>query len=81
MNDTKLKEGDVINVHGFVMLQKLEQGQYRIARISERFKQKVYEFAKPKGKKIIVRHYANSVDGWIKTQDDENINKIVRETK
>ena len=76
--ETKLKQDDLITVDGWVMLQKIEPGNYRIAKVSERHGNKVYEFAKPKGKRIIVRHYAHNVDPWIKEQSNPDLNKIFK---
>lgn len=75
--ETKLNEGDLISVHGWPMLNKLEQRLYRVAKISQMYGKQIYDFALPKGKKIIVRHYANNVDNWIKNENDPDLNKIV----
>lgn len=62
----KLKIGDVILVHGWVMLKKLEDGQlYRVQSTPDHFGFATYQFTKPKGKKVVIRHYAHDVDAWI----------------
>lgn len=74
---TKLKENDLVDVVGWVMLQKLEQGQYRILKISETNCQLVYSFSRPRGKKCLVRHYVKSIDLWVKPPNSPDLNKIV----
>lgn len=70
----KLKVGDVILVHGFVMLKGLEDGQkYRVQSTPDYFGQPTYRFTKPKGKKFICRHYTSNVDMMM---DERNLNRI-----
>lgn len=71
---TKLKENDIIEVFGWVMLAKLEPGKYRIKKIYEYNGKKAYSFSSPKGRKTIVNHYADSVDTWV--GKSENLNRI-----
>lgn len=78
----KLKVGDIIQVHGYVMLAKLEgENRYRVAKISEYGGAPTYAFSLPRGNKIIVRHYASSVDARISNREDENRITIVDNTK
>ena len=77
MRDTKLQDGDLIEVQGFVMLKGLDEGRYRVRMISGPSGVPVYDFRRPGGKKVLARHYASSVDISVKTADDEQINKIV----
>lgn len=77
-NMFKLQTGDKIEVVGFVMLEKLDPGFYKIGKITEHYGNFTYNFLKPKGKKVIVRHYCDSVDPWVKSQDNEDLNKIVK---
>ena len=73
----KLAVGDVIEVHGWVMLAKLDPGQYRIKAITKHGKYPCYDFMKPKGRNVVVRHYAHKVDGWIDTNGtNPDLNKI-----
>ena len=76
--DTKLKQDDLIIVDGWIMLQNIEPGNYRIAKVSELYGNNVYHFAKPKGKRIVARHYAHNVDPWIKEQNNPDLNKIFK---
>jgi hypothetical protein len=70
----KLQVGSVIRVRGFVMLAKLEEGDYRVSSMPPYHGIETYQFTKPKGKKVIVRHPTDSVDLWIGIP--ENLNGI-----
>lgn len=74
----KLQVGDIIEVIGFCWLAKLESGKYRISKIEKKSNLFIYSFTKPKGKKVIVRHWSNAVDPWIKNSSDSDLNKIVK---
>ena len=74
---TKLRAGDLIRVDGYVMLAKLEAGTYRVSRVGEVYKSPTYFFTLPKGKKVIVGHFADAVDAWIRQEGDPDLNKIV----
>lgn len=70
----KLKTGDIIRVHGFVMLAKLEDGQnYRVQSTPTFYGEPTYQFTKARGKKFIARHLASSVDMCI---SDKDLNRI-----
>jgi len=70
----KLKVNDVILVHGFVMLSGLEDGQkYRVHSTPDYYQNPTYQFTKAKGKKVVCRHYASSVDAMIQ---ENNLNRI-----
>jgi hypothetical protein len=74
---TKLQPGTVVQVHGWPMLGKLEDGQkYRIE-TSNYQGIPTYSFKRPKGKKTIVRHYVDDVDPWIRPDNHPDLNKIV----
>lgn len=76
----KLKTNDIIRVHGFVMLQGLEDGRrYRVKAITPYYGIATYSFARPKGRKTIVRHLASSVDVWISDENNRDLNKITVE--
>ncbi len=60
-NMLKLQVGDVIEVFGWVMLNRVEPGFYKISKISDHYGKAAYSFTKPKGRKVIVRHYADSL--------------------
>lgn len=73
----KLKVGDVLEVHGWVMLEKLEDGGfYKVQKIRKRHGKTVYYFCKPKGFKTVVGHYAHSVDSSIRDEGHGDLNKI-----
>lgn len=72
----KLDEGDVIRVTGFVMLKDLDPGKYRVSRVYEFFGRTAYAFTKPLGKEVLARHYASSVDAWIRPKGHPDLNKI-----
>lgn len=70
----KLKVGDIIEVHGWIMAKGLEGGcKYKIARIGQHAGKDVYWFSKPRGKKEIIGHYVSDIDMWI---DPLNNNRI-----
>lgn len=74
----KLTVGNVILVHGWIMMKGLEGGEkYRVTRISERFGKPVYWFSKPKGKKEIVGHYADDVDWMMNLLNNNRIEILV----
>lgn len=70
--DIKLKVGDVIDVHGFVMLKGIE-GSLKVLKIDDIS----YYFTRPKGKKVVARHYFSDIDRWV----DTNISDINYITK
>jgi hypothetical protein len=73
----KLQTGDLIQVHGFVMLSKVDDGMYRVKKTGSVHGVEFYDFSKPKGKKTIVRHAIANVDPWVRDQNDRDLNKIV----
>ena len=75
---TKLKHGDLIEVHGYVFLDGLaDLDRFRLKSIKERNGQLTYQFTKPQGRKIVISHYAQNVDAWIEEKSSEDLNKIV----
>ena len=72
----KLKQGDLIQVHGFVMLAKLPEGQYRVKDTKPYGSLEAYTFCRPNGNKTIVRHAADSVDAWIREPNHPDLNRI-----
>lgn len=77
--NSKLKEGDLVEVHGFVMLAKIEPGRYRIKRVGLTSNGiPYYDFCRPRGHKTIVRHAINSVDPFLRQADDPDLNKMVK---
>ena len=72
----KLEEGYKIKVSGFIMLKDLDPGKYRVHRVYEFFGRTAYSFTKPSGKQVVARHYASSVDAWIRPKGHPDLNKI-----
>lgn len=72
----KLAVGTIIRVHGWVMLAKLGEGEYRVSKISTFFDKQTYEFTKKLGKKRIASHYVRSVDLWVKNRGGSDLNWI-----
>jgi len=72
--EPKLKPGDTIQVHGWVMLNKMDEGKYRIVKISHHYDIPTYVYAKLKGKKTW-SHYVSNVDPWIQ-DNNSNLNRI-----
>lgn len=74
----KLQVGDVIDVHGWVMLEKME-GRLKVAKISNwPGVGPVYGFKKPRGRKVVVIHPVSRVDFWVSSDENPDSNKIVR---
>lgn len=73
----KLKKGDIVEVHGWVMLEKLEAGKYRVKATGTQSGIDYYDFAKPRGSKTIVRHAITNVDPWVRDASNPDLNKIV----
>jgi hypothetical protein len=67
----KLKLNDKVHVHGWVMLKGME-GILKVSKIDDIS----YWFTKPNGKKILCRHYINSVDLWVKNVDNNRIELV-----
>lgn len=78
VHDFKLMPGDIVEVHGWCMLKHLEPGKYRIAKVGLEYGNTVYSFSKPKGTKILFRHYTTNVDPWLRDADNPDLNKIVK---
>jgi hypothetical protein len=55
------------------MLKKVAEGKYRVKNLHDG----TYQFYRPRGKKALWRHYINSVDPWIKSESNPDLNKIV----
>jgi len=75
---TKLNVNDIIEINGFVMLQKME-GKLKVALIEKDTigRDIAYWFSKPKGSKHIVGHRIQDIDGWIDNGSEINNIKIV----
>lgn len=76
----KLNVGSLILIHGWIMLKSLESGQkYRVQSTPDYMGFATYEFTKPKGTKIVCRHYAHDLDPWIRITQDLNYVEIINE--
>lgn len=69
----KLSVGDIIEVHGWVMLKGMDAGRYRVKKV-DNFS---YWFSRPKGTKVVVRHRIDSVDSLVRDSNQGDLNKIV----
>jgi hypothetical protein len=76
---TKLNEGDIIQVNGWVMLDGLDSGkQYKVKRIFDHRGRAAYGFSKPRGNKEIVAHYVGEVDASVENKYCNNNITIVK---
>ena len=73
----RLRRGDIIRVVGFVMLAGLDEGVYIVSQVGEAWGHATYTFKRARGAKAVVAHYASSVDPWVTSEDDPNLNKII----
>ncbi len=69
--------GIYVEVHGFVMLKKVEPGRYRMLLGKGPGSMEIFWFYRPRGRKCIIGHYADDVLGMVKPADHPNLNKIV----
>lgn len=74
----KLKVGDVVEVQGDILFDKLDAGKYRIKGTGTYYGIEYYDFAKPKGKKTVVRHDAAKIDYCLSSADNPDINKLFK---
>lgn len=64
----KIEKSAIVRVYGWVMLANVDEGRYRVVNMGD----DTYQFYRPRGKKPLTRHYANSVDHWIKPNGTDN---------
>jgi hypothetical protein len=69
----KLKEGDIIEVHGWVMLKGLTAGKWKVKEVKLYGGTMAYYFTKLRGKKVL-GFYWHQIDGCIR--DTEDLNRI-----
>jgi hypothetical protein len=74
--ETKLKAGDRIRVHGWVMLKDIHDGEYVVKSADQFYGNPTYSFVKLKGKRVVAVHFAASVDPWIKPGNHPDLNRI-----
>lgn len=67
----KIKKAAIVRVYGFVMMQGVDEGRYRIKNLGD----DTYQFYRPRGRKPIIRHRTGTVDPWIKS-NGEDLNGI-----
>lgn len=72
----RLEVGSKIRVHGFVMLRGLAEGDYVVKVISTNEHGAAYSFRKARGKRVVAKHYAYSVDSWIRPSNHPDNNRI-----
>lgn len=73
----KLEVGNIIEVHGWVMLKNLEGGnKYKVTRVDKVHGRNAYFFSKARGKKEVVGHYINNVDMMINPSNNNRIEII-----
>lgn len=73
---TKLKTGDLIQVHGWIMLKGVEARKYEIVltEYNDRASYKFYSPRRTKGPRRALAHfYCSDVDLWVK---DTDLNRI-----
>ena len=74
----KLKVGDQIQVFGWVMLHKLEEGEYQVMEIKSTPVGPAYVFRRKRAKKRGPTHYVAKVEAWLRdSAEDPDLNKIV----
>lgn len=73
----RLKVGDIIEVHGWVMLKGLvDGGKYKVTRIEKTQDDSIYFFSKARGNKEIIGHYAYNIDMMINSNNGNRIEII-----
>lgn len=78
-SERKLQIGSVIRVHGWVMLKGLEDGEsYQVVSTPPMYGKDTYQFRKVGSKSRLrdVRHYSDSVDGWLGSNLANDNNRI-----
>ena len=69
----KLQVGSVIRVVGWVMLEGLEEGEYKVAGVENHYGSACYRFTRKRGKRVVAVHFASTVDGWIRPENGNRI--------
>jgi transposase len=59
-----------------VMLGGLDEGQYRVTKISDYHGSPTYTFARRRGRKNVCRHYVDSIDPFLKPPGCPDLNRI-----
>ena len=78
MSMEKIAQSAIVRVYGFVMLQRVDEGKYRVKNLGDG----TYQFYRPRGRKPLVRHGSGFVDPWIKANgEDLNGIEILEEIK
>jgi hypothetical protein len=72
----KLKAGDKIRVHGWVMLHGLNSGDYRVLTVGHFYQDTTYSFVKLHGTHVKSVHFTSAVDVWIRPAESLDENRI-----
>ena len=75
---SKLQVGDIVKVEGFVMLRGVNDGAVlRVCQVGKAHGLDTYTFCRPRGRRAVAAHYADSVDMWVKPASHPDLNKII----
>ena len=77
----KLAVNDIIEVHGWVMLKLINEGTYKISRVTKVNGIDYYSFTTVRGRKIPIMHRTESVDAWLREKNHPDLNKIVKKSE
>jgi hypothetical protein len=77
-SNAKLNIGDIFEVFGWIMLEKMEERRYRVAKFKFKYGKWYYGLTYPNGTKIIIYHLVEDIDVWIGAPDNPDYNKIVK---
>jgi hypothetical protein len=72
-----LKQDNIIEIQGWVMLNRLGPGHYRIRDVVKLNGIPMYTFARPRGRRGIISHYCDFVDPWVQPAGSPHLNKII----
>jgi hypothetical protein len=73
----KLKAGDIIEVHGWIMLKGLTEGKWKVKEVKPFGGTPAYYLTRPRGKKVIGFYY-HQIDGCIRDTEDGNRIEILK---
>lgn len=74
--EPKITQPTLVRVHGWVMLDRIDEGVYRVEPSQPHVGRATYNFYRPKGRRPIARHFAGSVDSWIHPAGHPDLNYI-----
>ena len=70
--DLEFNTPTLVTIKGWLMLQKVGEGDYIIEKRKHEKYGEVITFKKPRGKKVIVMHYASSVLPYMRNNEGDN---------